>query len=735
MKFLLFISIFCYADTYENEYLALCKTDQFCGQLKNQDGTFVQPKQAILELVSQTSPDLKKIAQKLDVSPDAVASAILAENSMNVQADDAVQNALVALKIAPTGSVMGKKFSIGLGQINIEPAMEAEEKIAKLLGRKPRTQEEVAEKLLTTEGAYEYAAGIMRVAQDCYKEQGFDIKGNVPVLATVYNLGDACNRAKKAKAEGRQPQINYFGLFAKMNQDKVKKYVERTGFTEDYKEPSGKVKSQYVKNIQLFQNVPTCDKSGAGASGQFNESKSYRSAVPLKSISGYFRVISRDVDCDLNSWVMIQTDKGEIGWVKNADLVKKAYEDEGMFSGEYNPCPIKNNCENVLKSKLGKDYKSLDKDLGLLSANYIGEGEGPGNPKSDNICLGDYSSPTTPMSQGGRSTVDIDAAEAKKMIAELEAFQGKINSAVGKNTSLGATTEYLKRSLERCLDKNFKCKVDKAAFSNYVGLAISGKGISVYTQIRNHINNTYVNVDVLPAVALSGQASAPVERKSSEIFNQSCTTAGLMYPELKDITSSMYEAFKKNDSNQNRYYSNEDVQGLNWLCSQTIRNLTKYASPNRGEAIRRKKCKNNPHSNDCSVRIGFKDGRRISEDQVSRAELGDQIAISEDKEAMDFLISQLNFFKNFKLSPRRSRYDNSGVCDYNPLKNKKRFDELFETGCIETLLVNDTYYMGAYRSESDRKVMGYQSQEDTQFSIQLKRSCDQSQSDSTEVNQ
>ena len=62
-----------------------------------------------------------------------------------------------------------------------------------------------------------YAAAILRDAWKTYGRAGIDIRDNVPVLVTLYNLGDVQERADAIRGSGRQPQENYMGLFVRWN--------------------------------------------------------------------------------------------------------------------------------------------------------------------------------------------------------------------------------------------------------------------------------------------------------------------------------------------------------------------------------------------------------------------------------------------------------------------------------------------------------------------------------------
>jgi hypothetical protein len=111
---LLFLIIFAFKAfaLSEQDYKELCSYDQkWCGKLKNSDGTWVKPKKEIVLLLKELAPIITKHAATLGVDPQAVAGAIMAENSLNVSISDDVQDLLVKIGVANKGEILGKKFT------------------------------------------------------------------------------------------------------------------------------------------------------------------------------------------------------------------------------------------------------------------------------------------------------------------------------------------------------------------------------------------------------------------------------------------------------------------------------------------------------------------------------------------------------------------------------------------------------------------------------------------------
>lgn len=486
-------------------YEELCKYDNFCSRLKSYDGSFVGPKEAILEYLSSFSDVIKEKSEKLGIDQRAVAGAILAENSLNVQVDDTVQDFLVKMKLAPKAEIMGKKFSIGMGQIHLEAAMEVEATLAKSLGRKLRTEDEVADALLTPDGAIEYAAGIVKFSQDCYKQEGIDVAGDPALLTTLYNLGGACDRAKEAAKTKEPPKPNYFGYFVDQNIPSIDRYLAKKQGTMDYQEPAGNEKNQYLAETRVFRNVPKCYKEGAGKAGEYNQAASFTDALPGGIIKGNFRVISRDVDCDLKSWVMIQDSSGRTGWLSNQELNDKAKIQPSRLArinSSFFDCAVDDSCIDKVNSDLGKDFVKYDPETGLARIRYIGRSKDfPADPtKFNSYCLNQDSSefynnfPTAPTSD----PYILKSADLDKYLKEIEEFRLRlmkkflIKEDEWNNHPFKNAFERFKSSLESCRDS--VCKMYPEQIKKFLAIQPAGTGLADLVKVSNELNRSLLTI-------------------------------------------------------------------------------------------------------------------------------------------------------------------------------------------------------------------------------------------------
>ena len=105
--------------------------------------------------------------------------------------------------------------TFGLGQINPLTALRVTDIVAKTSGKKKlsaKRANEVYKTIMEPDTTLQYMAAVIRVSIDAYRTYGgFDISENPGITATLYNLGDVRNRAKRAKAKGGFPRENYYG--------------------------------------------------------------------------------------------------------------------------------------------------------------------------------------------------------------------------------------------------------------------------------------------------------------------------------------------------------------------------------------------------------------------------------------------------------------------------------------------------------------------------------------------
>ncbi len=316
-----------------------------------------------IEYYKQLKPEIIKIAAQYGIDPVTLVATPLAENSMNVGIDDDIQDFLVNFGLAPKGEILGKKMSIGPGQINVNAAMDVEAKAAAIEKRPVRTKEQVAKILLTPSGALQYAAAILRNAQDIYKEAGYDISKRPEILSTLYNLGKNEELVKKTKATNQQPVANYFGFFVGQHYNKIRLelglpsvlYPEPTTTTVAQKTvPAAPVEKELISvitELSSYKIPPICFENGTRAE-----------KIKGDVLSGPYKIISRTVGCELEAWVLVQTENGKSGWVKSADL------NANKTSLLRNVSTVKKTCDET-KIKKGCETKvsELSQKYGLVN--------------------------------------------------------------------------------------------------------------------------------------------------------------------------------------------------------------------------------------------------------------------------------------------------------------------------------------------------------------------------------
>ncbi len=115
--------------------------------------------------------------------------------------------------------------TFGLGQINPLTALRVTDFVAKKTGKKklsPRKANEVYKTIMNPDDTLLYMAAVLRLSIDSYRDiAGYDISGNPGITATLYNLGDVRNRARKAKRSGRMPRENYYGWLVNKKQEEL----------------------------------------------------------------------------------------------------------------------------------------------------------------------------------------------------------------------------------------------------------------------------------------------------------------------------------------------------------------------------------------------------------------------------------------------------------------------------------------------------------------------------------
>jgi hypothetical protein len=212
---------------WDREYAELCAYDPMCVRLTFPNGVWKEPREDLIEILRQLAGTINRTATLYHVPPKAIISVILAEDAMNSNFVDRLEDFLVTKGILAEGKLLSRSFSVGPGQVNVETAAFVEPYSAKIEKRQLRSRREVAKKAVEIGGSISYVAAILRFGADKYAEYGFPIDSSPALLVTVYNLGDWDNRLK-AKKPGAPVRENYFGYFYRRYVDKLRWPVDAT---------------------------------------------------------------------------------------------------------------------------------------------------------------------------------------------------------------------------------------------------------------------------------------------------------------------------------------------------------------------------------------------------------------------------------------------------------------------------------------------------------------------------
>ncbi|SHO63132.1 Protein of unknown function [Pseudoxanthobacter soli DSM 19599] len=126
--------------------------------------------------------------------------------------------------------------TFGLGQLSPIAALSVADIVHKRSGL-PLIDMDHAPELYSTimdpATSLEYLAALIRLSIDSYRDlAGFDISKNPGLTATLYNVGDARDRARRLAATNRQsgatayPQVNYFGWFVNEKEDDLRRLLQ-----------------------------------------------------------------------------------------------------------------------------------------------------------------------------------------------------------------------------------------------------------------------------------------------------------------------------------------------------------------------------------------------------------------------------------------------------------------------------------------------------------------------------
>jgi hypothetical protein len=349
---------------WEKEYASYCNSDnkgQFCDNLKNSDGSWVQPSESVKKILKELYPEIEKASKTYNIKNESIIAAILSENSLNVSLNDDIQNWLVKNKVFKNAKIpLVGYFSIGFSQVTVSAAAKVEKSSAKAEGRSVRTEEEIAKELLNPVSAINYTAAIIKNNQDIYAKNGFNISDRPDIIASLHSLGEPEKYAARAKADKRQPKPNFMGIFASKYQADIMDIaktneispVEKKTNIADQVIVEKPVVAKNSNGMPLLSSVPLCMKNGAGQASEYKKNISYfegEQSASLKGDDKYYK-ISESVDCNLENWVLVKTPNGAEGWIKENKLDAKKELNLILNSKNTNKvCSSKTNCEAKIK--------------------------------------------------------------------------------------------------------------------------------------------------------------------------------------------------------------------------------------------------------------------------------------------------------------------------------------------------------------------------------------------------
>jgi Protein of unknown function (DUF1402) len=394
-SYFLIIILFFYgaqAEDWEAKYAEVCKRDSMCERLKAMDGTWLRPKPEITALLKDKDiqNQIQETAKKYSIDPIAIAGAISAENSLNVGLKDPVEDYLAGKGV--TRLPVKGQFTFGLGEIGIDTAIEADAFIAKIENRPPRTEDELRKEILSPLGSVRIAGEIMREAQDVYKAHGFDISKDPAILATIYNMGKPEKHASESQKAGRQPRVNYFGLYVEKYTPNIKETfapasvavapapIARAPTQAAVEAPTDKVQKkkmavvvaadsdagdsvaknatnvEYVsKSLALISAPLLCD-TIQGDYGQNpieqNKVSSFGAPVGVLAKDETYTEIGRALDCKMTAWELVKGSSGVVGWVKN-DTLQAAQSSRYMSAPKCTPDPSAQECKSQIEKTAG----------------------------------------------------------------------------------------------------------------------------------------------------------------------------------------------------------------------------------------------------------------------------------------------------------------------------------------------------------------------------------------------
>ena len=131
--------------------------------------------------------------------------------------------------------------TFGLGQLNPLTALRVTDMVSKKTRSpklNPKKAPQIYKEIMAPDSSLNYMAAVIKTSIDAYRNiAGFDISNNPGLTATLYNLGDVRNRArrlaaknKKGQASGARilfPQENYYGWLVNEKEADLRALVKK----------------------------------------------------------------------------------------------------------------------------------------------------------------------------------------------------------------------------------------------------------------------------------------------------------------------------------------------------------------------------------------------------------------------------------------------------------------------------------------------------------------------------
>ncbi|MGZ3721809.1 MAG: DUF1402 family protein [Bdellovibrionales bacterium] len=724
------------AQTFED----LCVYDKMCHQTMNADGSMITPKASLLKVMNELKTEIRVVSHKLGVDPRAVAGAIIAENSMNVQVDDDTHAFLEKIKStkaadAVSKALRGKSFSLGLGQIKPDSAYEAEEMLAKMEKRPMYSKDRVTQELLNPVGSLKYAAAIVRHCQDEYAKQGMDVSGDPGVLASLYNLGRCEKLADKTKAGNRKPQVNYFGFFVNTYMKDVEKAVD---YSKPYKDDEEKelnkvlsddgstTKSKFIKSFDaktsLYAFPSQCSLGGGGKADEYQHDKSFVAPTAIAEGKGDYQIVSSGIDCDLEDWSLVKTKDGKIGWISNKDIDSKSSERlagpgmlDSVFGGSEKKCDPAASADCKAKANKASDNKVLGiNSAGMTEVKLIGKKDKPDDVDVKDFvpsCLREYGSYGGGM---GYMSEAISHEEAQGMLEQVELKKEQIMASNGFkawDVPQNQFKDFFARldSLKECGEKT--CTGSPRDIKAFLKEDMNKyKGFKGYMAFYNKFGDGF-SINASKPIP---DSEKPDNRKLWKDYivsvEKSCAPFFKTSAKSEAAWTTIREKIKLDvpDDKLIPFSGSNDVPEACDLIQST--SATDPKAPTEAGFCA-----------DCKMSVRIKNnGGGYNGTTLTKEIVQSMVQTLDDQEAFFegamLSISQLN------PGASMNYYTNGKNCKYDPMASAKRLEEILKLDCVEAVYVPDMFLVNKMRKYSGR-VLYKPTDNDDRFAYTVKNGC------------